>query len=293
MTSSAAYADILLPAPSFLESPNIVGPFSEGDYLLHSNPLIPPLGECREEYDWLKELADRIGHGDAFRGTSDRGSKNETLSDWLRTMYNTFRSGHDLARELPSYEEFRDAGGHFYEKPTTTVAFADFVSDPAAHPLPSPSGLIELFSPALAALGRADVPPLPVYTPGFENSADPRAADYPFQLLGYQSTTRTHSVHGNNPNLADSPVLAINPLDAAALEVEEGTPVRLFNDRGSLTVPAHVTGDIMRGVVSLPAAAWYTPAAGNANLNVLTTLTPTPLAKGNAQHSILVANEKA
>jgi anaerobic dimethyl sulfoxide reductase subunit A len=50
-------------------------------------------------------------------------------------------------------------------------------------------------------------------------------------------------------------------------------------------------------VVSIPQGAWYTPdkngVCRRGCINVLTSQRPTPLAHGNAQHTILVEVEKA
>ena len=56
----------------------------------------------------------------------------------------------------------------------------------------------------------------------------------------------------------------------------------------------------MPGVVSIPQGAWYTPVKKNGkvgaiggNINTLTSLRPSPLAKGNPQHTNLVEVRKA
>ena len=51
MTPSAKFADVLLPAPSFLEEDNIADPWRAGHYLLHNRQIIRPLFGCRNEYD--------------------------------------------------------------------------------------------------------------------------------------------------------------------------------------------------------------------------------------------------
>jgi anaerobic dimethyl sulfoxide reductase subunit A len=200
---------------------------------------------------------------------------------------------------LPPYDEFQSAGGHFYSAPTRYVAFRDQVTDPARHPFPTPSGKIEMYSETLAALNRPDIPPIPCYTPGFENSSDPRRETYPFQLIAWQSKRYCHSIHGNNPALdrIETPNVAINPADAASLGIADGTQVELWNDRGRLRIRARVTPDVMPGVLAIPAGIWYTPAKADdndgvdtkGNVNTLTTSRPSPLSKGNPQHSILAA----
>ena len=100
MTASAKFADILLPGVSPLEQDNIAMPWQYGDFLGFTKKVVEPLGECRFEYDWLAELARRLGYGDAF--TEGRDS-----AQWLEHCYNKLRK---KERELPPYEEFSKGG---------------------------------------------------------------------------------------------------------------------------------------------------------------------------------------
>jgi anaerobic dimethyl sulfoxide reductase subunit A len=91
---------------------------------------------------------------------------------------------------------------------------------------------------------------------------------------------------------ADPQVMWISPRDAAARGIADGARVRVFNDRGALVIPARVTRRVRPGVVAIPQGAWYTPDGNGVCrrgcINVLTSQKPTPLAHGNAQHTILV-----
>jgi len=73
--------------------------------------------------------------------------------------------------------------------------------------------------------------------------------------------------------------------------------VRVFNDRGVSVIAAKVTPRVMPGVVLLPEGAWYAPDADGhdhaGSANMLTSQHPSPLAKGNPQHSSLVEVARA
>ena len=76
--------------------------------------------------------------------------------------------------------------------------------------------------------------------------------------------------------------------------------VDVFNDRGTVRLPARVTPRIMPGVVTIPQGAWYKPQMIGSKrvdvggcINTLTSHRPSPLGKGNAQHTILVDVRKA
>jgi len=89
----------------------------------------------------------------------------------------------------------------------------------------------------------------------------------------------------------------MNPVDAQGRGIRHGERVLVYNDRGRVELPAKVTGRIMPGVVSLPQGAWYAPDSRGVDqggcANTLTAYRPSPLAKGNPQHTNLVQVEKA
>ncbi len=92
----------------------------------------------------------------------------------------------------------------------------------------------------------------------------------------------------------------MNTLDAEARGIKDGDKVYIFNDRGTVLLPARVTPRIMPGVCTIPQGAWFKPETINGQvvdvggcINTLTNHRPSSLAKGNAQHNILVEIRKA
>jgi anaerobic dimethyl sulfoxide reductase subunit A len=87
----------------------------------------------------------------------------------------------------------------------------------------------------------------------------------------------------------------INPRDAAARGIKEGDEVRVFNDIGTLRIPAKVTERIMPGVIRIDEGAWYDPdergidRAGSVNVLCKDIVSPGGAAATNA---ILVQLEK-
>ena len=74
---------------------------------------------------------------------------------------------------------------------------------------------------------------------------------------------------------------------------EDGDMIEVYNDRGTVRIPAFVTDRIIRGAVALSQGGWYTPGKDGVDvrgsINVLTyTYKPSPVAKGNPQHTNLV-----
>ena len=284
MTPSARYADLLLPGASLFETESMAGPWGDGAYLLYGNQCIKPLFESRFEFDWLKELAQRLGVEDFSEGCG-------SVRDWNRLLYERTQRKEP---ELPPFEEFAQKGIFRYKTPNLHVAFEKEAKDPQTYPFPTESGKIEIFSAALKALDEPDIPPIPRYTAGFEGVGDPLAYRYPIQLIGAHTKRRYHSVGDIAPWLEDLEPHAVwmNPEDAARRGIADGDMVKIYNDRGCVQVRAKLSDTLMEGVASLPQGAWYAPDAGGTdlrgNINTLAVCRPTPLAKGNPQHSNLV-----
>ena len=129
---------------------------------------------------------------------------------------------------------------------------------------------------------------------------DPLRSQYPLQLFGFHYKARTHSSYGNVDVLqaACRQEVWINPLDAEKRGIKNGDMVRVFNQRGEVRLPAKVTPRIMPGVSAMGQGAWHDAnMTGDridhgACMNTLTTHRPSPLAKGNPQHTNLVDIEK-
>lgn len=269
-------------------------------YLIFIQPATTPKFERKPIYWVLSEIARRLGDDVYQRFTEGR-----TQAQWLQYLYAKMQA-RDPA--LPAYDDLKkmgiykrkDPSGHF-------VAYKKFREDPQANPLKTPSGKIEIYSSKLAhiastwELAEGDViSPLPIYTPTFEGWDDPKRSTFPLQLFGFHYKSRTHSSYGNIDVLqaACRQEVWINPLDAQKRGIANGDKVRVFNDRGEVRLPAKVTPRILPGVSAMGQGAWHNAdMAGDkidhgACINTLTTLRPSPLAKGNPQHTNLVEIEK-
>jgi anaerobic dimethyl sulfoxide reductase subunit A len=293
MTPSAKVADILLPDTTHFEAENITGGSGEGrsNFVLFNHKLIEPMYEARDVLWVAEQLADRLGLGDAFR------EGHMTREDWLRDIVNVARENNE---DFPTYEEFKEIG--YYKKTGGGgfIAGKDFVADPAANPLKTPTGKIEIYSPTLAAENDPEeIPAIPQYIPEWEGVSDPLRETYPLLMVGHHSVQRSHSTFDNVAVMQEAHVQAIwmNTLDAEARGIKNGDIVKVFNDRGVVRVPAYVTNRLRPGVTSLPQGAWYTPDENGVDIrgcvNTLTKYHPTPFAKGNPQHTNLVQVEKA
>ena len=171
--------------------------------------------------------------------------------------------------------------------------------DPEKYPFPTESGKIEIFSKKVYETKYSDFfPAIPRYVAPPEGPEDPLTEKYPLQLIGWHTKRRCHSIHDNNLDMhkIEPQRLWIHPLDAAERKLQEGDMALIWNNRGTIRIEVHLTDRIAKGVCALPQGAWYRPdnqgvdTAGS--INVLTSLKPTPYAKGNPQHTNLVQVKK-
>lgn len=303
MTPSAMYADLVLPDTLGPERWDVGHSEYVGEtahYMFHEK-AIEPAFEIRDSYDVAVELADRLGVKEEY----SEGRTREEWAQWLVAETRNENPG------FPTWEELREMGVYRYADPDgPTIPLKDFRDDPDANPLETPSGKIEIFSSTLWDWSnewqfenpkKGDViTPLPEYVDTFESALEARTNDtYPLQCIGHHYKARVHSSFANLEWLKDThpQMLWINPNDAKARGIDNGDTVEVFNDRGRVRTRAHVTPRIMPGVTSLPQGAWYKADENGVdvggNINTLTSLHPTPYAKGNGQHTNLVQVEKA
>jgi anaerobic selenocysteine-containing dehydrogenase len=271
LTPTARHCDVVLPASTSLERDDIL--LSGGNYLLYSGQAVPPPGEARTDYDIFCGLADRLGFLAEY-------SEGRSAGEWLQNF--VAQSG------IPDFQEFKRTGV-FVAGDRERVGLADFAADPQRFPLSTPSGLVEISSAAYAALGASAVPRCRVLE---------TTAEYPLRLITPHPRFRIHSQHDNLPwfRQQEKQALWIHPDDARERGIAQGQAVLVRSPEGAVRIAAHVTEEIMPGVVSLNEGVWPefdangVEVAGSAN--VLTSTVPTLPSGGTRTHSVLVRVER-
>ncbi|KFS67070.1 selenate/tellurate reductase subunit YnfF [Salmonella enterica] len=303
MTASAKYCDILLPDLMPTEQEDLISHESAGNmgYVILGQPATSPKFERKPIYWTLSEVAKRLGP-DVYQTFTE----GRTQHEWVKYLHAKTKARNP---EMPDYEEMKQTGIFKKKCPEEHyVAFRSFREDPAANPLKTPSGKIEIYSERLATLANTwelkkdeIIHPLPAYTPGFDGWDDPLRQRYPLQLTGFHYKARTHSSYGNIDILQQAcpQEIWINPIDAQARGIQHGDTVRVFNQNGEMLIPAKVTPRILPGVTAIGQGAWLNAdmfgdkVDRGGSINILTSHRPSPLAKGNPSHSNLVQVEKA
>ncbi|MEQ9164292.1 MAG: molybdopterin dinucleotide binding domain-containing protein, partial [Ilumatobacter fluminis] len=262
---------------------------------------VEPPADARSDHAIFAGIAERLGLGDAFTEGRDERAWMEHM--WERSAERARADGFDL----PSFDDFWAAGR--YELPPAAEEraawLADFRDDPAAHPLDTPSGRIEIFSDTIASFGYDDCPGHPVWLEPYERLGGALADRFPLHLVSHQPATRLHSQLDHSEfsrrhKIDDREVVRIHPDAAAERGIADGATVRLFNDRGACLAAARLDPDLAPDVLALPTGAWYAPAEPGVvgslelggNPNVLTRDVGTSsLAQGPSAHTCLVEIE--
>ena len=241
-TDTARYADVVLPATTFLEQYDIAkayGPIS----LQLVRPVIEPQGEARPNAQVFSEIAERVGVGTAEEDA-------ETL---LRI---TARMPPAIAADL------LERGHATPPFDGTPIQFVD------VFPL-TPDRKVNLFPDAIAAGA-----PSGVY--GYQ--PDPATDAYPLALISPATEKTISSTLGELRERAAP--LHIHPDDAAARGIAQDDPVRIFNALGEVHAPANLTADIRRGTVGMSKGLWRKSTYNGSTANALCPDTLTDLGAG-------------
>jgi len=280
MTSTARFADIVLPVCTFLERNDLYAPMDSGEYCVLGR-AVNPLGESKSQFDICSALASKLGIPDYSV---------ETDEELVRQM--VAKVSEEV--NLPDYDRLKNSGIYKLDLSAFPPAKGD---RPGENRMRTPSGKIEIGSEIISRMNSPLIPVVPEHIETWEGLGDPLAEKYPLQLISPHLKRRAHSQFDNLPWLRELQLqaLSINTIDAEARNIRQGDIVRIFNDRGEVRVPARITERIMPGVVALPQGAWFSPDEKGIDhggcANVLTKNVTSP---GGAfpSHTALVEVEK-
>ena len=272
-SDTARYADIVLPATTQLEQMDLHTAY--GTYYLSLNQsAIAPLGQSICNTEVFRLLAARMGFEEpCFRDTD------EDLIDQALVSDHPHMRG--ITRARLKAEGFVRLNVSAPGTPYTSYADGIF---------PTPSGKIEFYSEALAALG---LDPLPTHTPLAE-SADGSPdlhAKYPLALLTPSTHHFLNTTFGNVPSLIHkegTPFIELNTADAAARGIAHGETVRVFNDRGETFLTAVVGAATKPGVAVAPAIWWDGQHKKRSGINALTSQRTADMGGGATFYTNLV-----
>jgi anaerobic selenocysteine-containing dehydrogenase len=269
-TDTTDYADIVLPATTFLEHKDFQGAY--GHYFLQlSEQAIAPLGEARSNVWLFSQLGQRMG----FPESCFRDSVDELIEQALHApaMQNITRQELETKRSI----RLQHASG-------APLPFAD-------GGFATPSGKIEFYSSALAAEG---LEPLPAFHPADESRRGPDAHTFPLEFLPRKADHYMNSTFANLPGhqkMETRGLVFMHASDAAARQIEEADLVEIYNARGKVQLRARIDGSVPAGVVAAR-LNWNKLSEGGQNVNALTSERLTDLGRGATFYSTLVEVRK-
>lgn len=245
MTPTAALADIVLPAATFLEFDSVAAP-PYYPFVQAQRRVVDPVGECRSEFEIVNGLARRLGLGGLFFE-----APRELLDRLLAP------AGIDFAALCEKGALAGERAFRRYER----EGFA------------TPSGKVELYSARLAELGSLALPaPRPAdgaATPDGGPGLLLTSRKSPYYL--HSGGRQIRSLRARHPE----PRVGLHPETARALGIAEGDPVEIETARGAIRQRAHLTAEIDPAVVWADFGWWFPEAApglfdwDRANLNLL------------------------
>jgi anaerobic selenocysteine-containing dehydrogenase len=274
LTDTADHADIVLPATTQLEHLDVHSSYGHL-YVLANNPAIAPLGEAKPNTEVFRLLAARMGFEEPCLRESDE--------DMAR---NAFVADHPRAQGV-DWETVKAAGWQRLNVPSPFAPFAH-------GGFPTPSGKCEFYSESLRCQG---VDPLPTYTPPRESVASnpALARRFPLAIISPPARHALNSTFANLPVFIEhekTPWLDIHPGDALPRGIKTGDTVRVFNDRGSLTLTARVSDKPRLGVVVALSIWWRKLSPDGNNANALTGQGLTDLGRAATFYDCLVEVER-
>jgi anaerobic selenocysteine-containing dehydrogenase len=283
-TDTADYADIVLPATTFLEHTDIQGAYGHY-YVQLSDQAIAPVGEARSNVWLFGQLGQRIG----FPEPCFRDTEQEMLSQVLPdTKQDATRDTHPQMQGITLDQLRREHSVRLRWAGEPDAPFRPFANGGFG----TPSGKGELFSAALAEQG---LDPLPSFTPPKESRHNPDRA-YPLEFLGRKADNYMNSTFANLPphqkmESAHTGRLEIHPDDAARRGIREADAVEVFNDRGRIRLVAQIHTGVPVGVVA-SRLNWNKLSHNGSNVNALTSERLTDIGRGPTFYSTLVEVER-
>jgi anaerobic selenocysteine-containing dehydrogenase len=236
LTDTAMYADVILPAATFLERYELSRGY--GALVLQEAPaVIAPVGESRSNQEVFGDLCRRLH--------LTRPGEPETDAELRAAILDAHPEGDKYRAGLDATGKAHPPTGY---APLPFVDYLPWTDDHKIHLYPE-------------SLVRETAGELYTYRP------DPASQRYPLALISPATGRTVSSMFGQmwkGPARID-----IHPDDAAARGIGEGEVVRVFNEAGDVRVAARLTSQVRRGVVVIPKGLWRRHTLNGMTSNLL------------------------
>ncbi len=247
-TPTSRYADVLLPAASFLEFEALhLGfryPIEAMAHVQRRPAAVAPRGERRSDVDIIFALACRLGLGKHFWNGDVVAAYDYVLAPSGLTWEALAERPHGatVPRRPLHYQSYAEPDEHS--------------GDPTG--FATSTRKVELYAVPFAQYGQ---PPLPTYVePALSPVSQPGLAEqFPLVLTNAKRPQYLHSQHRGLPRLRKSaphPTAELHPETAASCAIADGEWVALETPGGSVRVQARLTEAILPGVVCTSHGWW-------------------------------------
>jgi len=244
LTDTARYADVLLPATTFLEGYDLVRGYGSISLRL-GQPVAEPVGESRPNADVFGELVNRLE-----LGAGDPSGEIEEMLDVLARL------------PEPAGAQVRESGAATFPFDARPIQFVDVF----------PRTTDQKVDLCCEALDQSAPAGLYGYQP------DPATAEFPLTLISPASERSITSTLAELPR--PEVRLQMHPDDAAARHLKDGDAVRIFNALGEVRCNVQVGAWIRPGIISLPKGLWRKHTANGLTATALAPDTLTDLGGG-------------
>jgi anaerobic selenocysteine-containing dehydrogenase len=260
-TDTVDYADIVLPAASFLEHDDMVVSYFHHSISAQAKVVEPP-GEALANSEIFRRLARAMGY--------DEPALYESDADILDRLMEQSGAG------IPFCQ--LKALGTLWPQPAPRPHFPQLSFQ-------TPSGRIELASAAAeeAGLPRTARP-----------WADPHPAGGHLRLLSPSSAWMLNTTYGNDGRVgrrAGKLTVTLNPADAGLRGLADGDLARVSNSVGELRLPVSLSDDVPPQVALIPKGRWPKLEAGGGNVNAVNPGLRTDLGDSSGVHGTEVTVE--
>jgi anaerobic selenocysteine-containing dehydrogenase len=258
-TDTARYADIILPAASFLEFDDIA--YSYMNLTVGAQSKVrDPIGESLPNQEIFRRIAGAMG--------LDEPALLESDEDMLANMLEQMGLDYDFA-------ELQRRGHFFVNGDEPLIFYQDMQFN-------TPSGKIEIASGKAEETGLPRVPHCGVDQP---------PPDGRFRLLSPASNWRLNDSYANDAKLSvrSGPAeLILCAEDAAQLGIGEGRAVSVSSENGAIELTAHISDMVRPGTVLSYKGRWPSREPGGTNINAIHAGSKCDMAEGTSVHGLLV-----
>ena len=264
LTDTARFADLLLPATTQLEHPDLLTSYSHV-YLLWNEPAVVPPGECLSHTEIMRRLARELGLTEPALQATDHELAAAALGDSPSLRGIT----------LP---DLRTRGWARLAVPDPYLPFVEG--------FPTPSGRFEFRSERGATDGAGA---FPSFVAPYEVGRGPARPDGTLELITAAQHQLMNSTFAQGPRsaAAGEQTVLLHPDDAAARQVSDGALVVLSNDRGAFTARARISDAVRPGVAATPKGFWA-PSPTQDGVNAVTADRPSDVGEGATFHDTRV-----